>query len=119
MSLATTFRALRHRNFRLFFGGQLVSLIGTWMQSVAQAWVILQLTGSGLALGLTTALQFGPILVLGPWGGVLADRCAELLQSIQSVRVGSRPTWAALKPSARLRKAPIPLSGLRSMRDRI
>src|SRR5207249_8523959 len=69
-----TFRSLYVRNYRLYFVGQGVSMAGSWMQSVAQAWLILQLTGSGLALGLTTALQFGPILVLGPWGGVLADR---------------------------------------------
>ena len=69
-----TFRSLRVRNYRLYFLGQIVSLTGTWMQSVAQAWLVLKLTGSGLALGLTTALQFGPILLGGPWGGVVADR---------------------------------------------
>ncbi|MFL5796355.1 MAG: MFS transporter [Actinomycetota bacterium] len=69
-----TFRSLAVRNYRLYFIGQAVSQTGTWMQSVAQAWLVLQLTGSGVALGLTTALQFGPILFLGPWGGVLADR---------------------------------------------
>src|SRR5438067_2167827 len=69
-----TFRSLRVRNYRLYFIGQVVSLTGTWMQSVAQAWLVLSLTGSGVALGLTTALQFGPILLAGPWGGVLADR---------------------------------------------
>src|SRR5438552_4481982 len=69
-----TFRSLRVRNYRLYFFGQIVSLTGTWMQSVAQAWLVLRLTGSGVALGITTALQFGPMLVGGPWGGVLADR---------------------------------------------
>ena len=54
--------------------GQVVSLTGTWMQSVAQAWLVLRLTGSGLALGTTAALQFAPVLVAGPWGGVIADR---------------------------------------------
>ena len=69
-----TFRSLRVRNYRLYFFGQIVSLTGTWMQSVAQAWLVLSLTGSGLALGLTAGLQFGPILFGGPWGGVVADR---------------------------------------------
>ena len=69
-----TFRSLRIRNFRLFFFGQLVSMSGTWMQSVAQAWLVLKLTGSGIALGVVTALQFLPILLFGVWGGVIADR---------------------------------------------
>ena len=69
-----TFRSLQVRNYRLYFVGQIVSLTGTWMQSVAQAWLVLQLSHSGLALGLTTALQFGPMLLGGPWGGVVADR---------------------------------------------
>jgi MFS family permease len=66
--------ALRHRDFRLFWGGQLVSLIGTWMQSVGQAWLVLELTGSPFQLGLVTALQFTPILLLSPVGGALSDR---------------------------------------------
>lgn len=66
-------RALRHRNYRLFFVGQLVSLIGTWMQSVAQGWLILQLTGDPVYLGLVAAAQFTPVLLLGLFGGVLAD----------------------------------------------
>jgi MFS family permease len=69
-----TFSSLRIRNYRLFFTGQLVSLTGTWMQIVAQGWLVLKLTGSGVALGLTTALQFLPLLLLGVWGGVIADR---------------------------------------------
>ncbi len=69
-----TFRSLRRRNFRLFFGGQLVSQAGTWMQTVSAAWVVLQLTDSGVALGLITAAQFLPVLLLGAWGGVVADR---------------------------------------------
>ncbi|HEY3736120.1 MAG TPA: MFS transporter [Jatrophihabitans sp.] len=68
------FRALRVRNYRLFASGQLVSLTGTWMQRVAQDWLVLELTNSGTALGVVTALQFGPSLLLGPWGGVIADR---------------------------------------------
>ncbi|GAB2469991.1 MFS transporter [Jatrophihabitans fulvus] len=68
------FRSLRIRNYRLYAGGQLVSLTGTWMQRVAQDWLVLELTNSGTALGVVTALQFGPQLLLGLWGGVLADR---------------------------------------------
>jgi MFS family permease len=72
--LGDTFRSLRVRNFRLFFIGQLVSQAGTWMQSVAIIWVVLQLTDDGVALGLVTAAQFLPVLVLGAWAGVVADR---------------------------------------------
>ncbi len=68
------FRSLRVRNYRLYASGQLVSLTGSWMQRVAQDWLVLTLTNSGTALGIVTALQFGPSLVLGLWGGVLADR---------------------------------------------
>jgi len=69
-----TFRALRIYNYRLFFISQVVSMSGTWMQSVAQSWLVLQLTGSGVDLGITVGLQFGPVLVLGAWAGALADR---------------------------------------------
>ncbi|MGI8586077.1 MAG: MFS transporter [Chloroflexia bacterium] len=74
--LASGFRALRHRNYRLFFFGQLVSLIGTWMQSVAQSWLVLQLAGKDAdwLLGVTSALQFTPVLFLSVFGGALADR---------------------------------------------
>jgi MFS family permease len=68
------FRSLRVRNYRLYASGQLVSLTGTWMQRVAQDWLVLTLTGSGTALGVVTALQFAPGLLLGPWGGLIADR---------------------------------------------
>lgn len=69
-----TFSSLREHNYRLWFGGQLVSLAGTWMQSVAQAWLVLELTGSGTLLGLVTALQFLPMLLGGPIAGVAVDR---------------------------------------------
>ena len=69
--------ALRHRDFRLFWIGQLVSQIGTWMQSVAQAWLVLELTKSPLQLGFVSALQFAPVLLLSPIGGVLSDRFAK------------------------------------------
>jgi MFS family permease len=66
--------ALRHRNFRYFWYGQIVSLIGTWMQSVSQPWLVLLLGGSALQLGIVLALQFAPAMFLAPLGGVLADR---------------------------------------------
>ncbi|PTR24134.1 putative MFS family arabinose efflux permease [Rhodococcus sp. OK519] len=69
-----TFAALANRNFRRFISGQAVSLIGTWMQLVAQSWLVLELTGSGTAIGLVVALQTLPVLLLGPYGGVIADR---------------------------------------------
>ena len=69
-----TFDSLRIRNFRLFFIAQVVSVTGTWMQSVAQMWLVLHLTGSGVALGVTVALQFLPMLLFGTFGGLLADR---------------------------------------------
>jgi MFS family permease len=72
-----TFRSLAVRNYRLFFGAAVVSNIGTWMQRVAQDWLVLQLTGSASALGLTVALQFLPFLLFGPWGGLAADRYSK------------------------------------------
>jgi len=66
--------SLRQRNYRLFFFGQLVSIAGTWMQTVAQSFVVLDLTHSGTQLGLTTAARFLPMFVFGPLGGVFADR---------------------------------------------
>ncbi len=68
------FIALKHRNFRLFWTGQFISLIGTWMQTTGQAWLVLQLTKSAWALGLVGALQFLPVLLFSLFGGVLADR---------------------------------------------
>lgn len=67
-------RALAHRDFRLFWGGQCVSLVGTWMQSVGQSWLVLELTGSPFRLGLIGTLQFAPMLVFALVGGVLGDR---------------------------------------------
>lgn len=69
-----TFKSLKVRNFRLFYTGQFISLSGTWMQAVAQSWLVLQLTGSGTAVGVAVAAQFTPMLLGGPWGGVVADR---------------------------------------------
>ena len=69
-----TFAALKVRNFRLYFIGQLISMSGTWMQSVAQGWLVLQITGSSVDLGIAIALQFVPMLFLGSYGGLIADR---------------------------------------------
>src|ERR1017187_6717972 len=69
-----TFAALKHRNFRLFFIGQLVSLIGTWMQTTAQGWLVYQLTGSKVLLGTVAAVGTLPMLVFSLWGGSVADR---------------------------------------------
>ncbi len=66
--------ALRHRNYRLFLTGQIISTVGTWMQSVAMPWLALELTHSGLLVGLVLAAQFTPVLVGGPFGGLVADR---------------------------------------------
>ena len=66
--------ALRHRNYRLFFGGQVISTVGTWMQSIALPWLVLQLTNSDFLVGLTLACQFLPVLLFGPLGGIIADR---------------------------------------------
>ena len=67
-------RALRHRNFQLFFSGQLISLIGTWMQSVAQAWLVYKLTGSALLLGAVGFASQVPVFLFAPLGGITADR---------------------------------------------
>ncbi len=84
--MGRTFRALRLYNYRLFFFSQVVSMSGTWMQSVAQSWLVLQITGSGVDLGITVGLQFGPVLFFGAWAGALADRVDKrrLLMATQS-----------------------------------
>jgi MFS family permease len=74
MPLPVTLRALKHRNFRLFAGGQLVSLIGTWMQTVAQGWLVYRLTGSSLLLGTVGFTSQIPVFLLAPLGGIAADR---------------------------------------------
>ncbi len=73
-AVTQTFSSLRVRNFRLYFTAQLISVSGTWMQSVAQAWLVLHLTGSGVDLGIVVGLQFLPMLLFGPFGGLVADR---------------------------------------------
>jgi MFS family permease len=80
-------RAFRHRNYRLFFGGQAISLVGTWMQQVAQGWLVLQLTHDPLWLGLVSLAQFGPVIIFGLFGGVIADQLPKrrTLLATQSV----------------------------------
>jgi MFS family permease len=73
-ALDRTFSSLRVPNYRRYFAGQVVSISGNWMQIVAEMWLIVQLTGSGAAVGITAGLQFLPVLLFGAWGGVLADR---------------------------------------------
>jgi predicted MFS family arabinose efflux permease len=91
-------RAFRHRDYRVFFAGQAVSLVGTWMQSVAQAWLVLQLTGSPLRLGLVSALQFLPLLVLSVPAGALTDRVRKrrTLVATQAALGGLAATLALL-----------------------
>jgi MFS family permease len=72
--LANAGSSLRIRNYRLYFTGQAISVGGTWMQTIAQAFLVLKLTGSGTQLGVVTAVRFVPMLFLGPWGGVVVDR---------------------------------------------
>ncbi len=87
LDLGHGFSAVRHRNFRLYWIGQIVSLVGTWMQTVSQPWLVLLLGGTPIQLGLVLALQFAPSLALAPVGGVLADRIDKrrLLLVTQSV----------------------------------
>jgi MFS family permease len=86
-ALARTFASLSVPNYRLYFGGQVVSLSGNWMQTVAEMWLMVQLTGSGVAVGLTAAFQFLPLLLFAAWGGLLADRLSKrrLLMATQSL----------------------------------
>jgi MFS family permease len=82
-----TFRALKHRNYRLFYSGQVISLCGTWMQTIAQAWLVLELTDSRVALGTVTLLQFLPITIFVLFAGVVADRVPKrsFLVAVQSL----------------------------------
>ena len=94
--MSPTFRALHVRNFRVYAAGAIVSNVGTWMQRVAQDWLVLQLTSSGTALGITTGLQFLPALLLSPFAGVVADRfpkrtvlrCTQLMMALPSAILG-------------------------------
>src|SRR5262245_33691546 len=98
-------RALQHRDFRLFWTGQLVSLIGTWMQSVGQSWLVLQLTNSPLKLGLINTLQFAPMLLLSFVAGVIADRAPKrrLLVATQSALLLQALTLSTLVATGHVR----------------
>jgi MFS family permease len=102
---AQTFRSLHVRNYRLFVSGQLVSMTGTWAQSVAQAWLVLKLTGSGFAVGFVTALQFVPTLLGGAWGGVIADRVdkRKALVATQAAMAGLAAVLAAVTATGAVR----------------
>jgi MFS family permease len=93
-----TFRSLRVRNFRLFFTGQLISQIGNWLTLVAQTLLVLKLTDNGVALGGLAAAQFGPVLLLGPWAGLIADRSDKrrLLLTVQTIAMAQSFVLAAL-----------------------
>jgi MFS family permease len=95
IKLATdrTFRSLHVRNYRLYFFGQMVSMTGTWMQTIALGWLVFDLTNSGTAIGGVYVFQFLPFLLMGPWGGVLADRFDKrrilvITQSLMAIFAG-------------------------------
>ena len=90
--------ALRHRNFRLFWSGQLISLVGTWMQNIAEDWLVLTLTGNPLMLGVVTAAQFLPVMVFGLFGGIVADSLPKrrTLLVTQTIAMGLAFLLAAL-----------------------
>ena len=100
-----TFASLRHRNFRLFFAGQLVSLIGTWMQNTAQAWLIYELTGSKILLGAVAAIGSTPMMLFSIWGGSLADRHSKraIVLCTQASMMIFAFVFAALVWSGRIR----------------
>src|SRR5437868_10372842 len=93
-----TFRSLGTRNFRLFFGGQFISQVGNWLTLVAQTLLVLHLTGSGFKVGLLTACQFAPVLLIGAWAGVVADRRdkRKLLMVVQVLAMAQSLAMAAL-----------------------
>lgn len=96
--VGVTFASLSSPSYRRFLPGQVLSLTGTWMQTVAQAWLVLELTGSGTTLGLVVALERLPILLLAPYGGLVADRVDKrrLLMCVQSAMSGLALTLGAL-----------------------
>ncbi len=105
-TLGTRFSALRHRNFRLYWIGQLISLVGTWMQSVAQGWLMHELTNSAFWLGLLGFVQFLPVMFFSLWGGVIADRVdrRRLLLWTQSLFLGQAAVLATLVTTGVLTK---------------
>src|SRR5580765_4683904 len=100
-----TFASLRHHNFRLFFGGQLISLIGTWMQNTAQGWLVYQLTGSKILLGVVAAVGSTPMMLFSVWGGSIADRFSKrhILLWTQTTMMLTALVFAALVASQQIR----------------
>lgn len=101
-----TFRSLENRNFRLFFAGQFVSQTGTWLTMIATTLLVYDLTGSATAVGFLTACQFGPVLLLGAWAGLVADR-SDKRRLLMIVQVGSMAKSLALAGFAFLDQPPI------------
>ena len=103
-SFAATFASLRTRNYRLFASGQLISNTGAWVQRIAQDWLVLTITGSATAVGVTTALQFLPTLLFGLQGGLIADRCNKrnVLRATQVGMAAMAAVLAALTLSHRV-----------------
>ena len=98
-------RAFRHRNYQLFFSGQLVSLTGTWMQSVAESWLVFRLTGSAALLGVTSFATLAPVFFFSTFGGIVADRYdrRRILIATQSISMALPLTLAALTLSGHVR----------------
>jgi MFS family permease len=111
-ALRRSFASLSVPNYRRYFAGQLVSLSGNWMQVVAEMWLILELTGSGLAVGVTSALQFLPILLFGAWGGLLADRFPKHSLLIVTQALMALPALALLGVTAAGAVTPAMVFGL-------
>ena len=105
LSWRQTFSALKHRNFRLFFAGQMVSLVGTWMQNTAQGWLVYQLTGSKILLGVVAAVGSTPMMLFSVWGGSIADRFPKrrILLWTQTTMMVTALVFAALVASQQIR----------------
>src|SRR5213076_694294 len=106
ISFRKTFSALKHRNFRLFFIGQLISFTGTWMTTTAQGWLVYQLTGSKALLGIVAAAASAPMLIFATWGGWLADRypkrsvivCTQISSMILSLAMAALVWTKVVQP---------------------
>ena len=127
----TTFAALSVPNYRRYYAGQSISLIGTWMQMTAQSWLVFSLTHSSTALGIVVALQTLPVLILGPYGGVVADRVDKrklmiALQSAMGVQAlalgvltvsGAVTVWEIAAAGRRARRSTTPSRTRRASRS--
>ena len=105
-ALRRTFTSLAIPNYRRYFAGQVISISGNWMQMVAEMWLIVQLTGSGVSVGITAGLQFVPILLFGAWGGLLADRLpkrrvlmvTQALMALPALTLFALYEWSTVAP---------------------